>query len=96
MRKVGKRFEFEGKLIARGPGGAWTFLPIPFGVEQPFGTKARVPVSGTINKFAFRNSLLPEGDGTHSMTVGEASITLTSRASIEKETTRLPKAVIPI
>jgi hypothetical protein len=36
-------------------------------VQKAFGTKARVPVVGTINGFSFRNSLMPEGNGTHSM-----------------------------
>lgn len=72
MRKVGKTREFVGQLVAKGPGGAWTFLPIPFSVEKEFGKKTRIAVSGTLNGFAFRNSLMPEGDGTHSMAVGKA------------------------
>lgn len=63
--------EFEAVLIARGPGGAWTFLPIPFDVQAVFGSKAQVMVAGTINGFSFRNSLLPQGDGTHAMMVGK-------------------------
>jgi hypothetical protein len=63
--------EFEATLTAKGPGGAWTFLPIPFDVHAVFGSKARVAVTGTLNGFSFRNSLLPEGDGTHSMMVGK-------------------------
>jgi hypothetical protein len=62
---------FEATLTARGPKGAWTFIPIPFDVKEAFGTKARLPVKGTINGFPFRNSLMPEGDGTHSMMVGK-------------------------
>jgi hypothetical protein len=58
------------RLTSRGPGGAWTFLKVPFSAEQAFGTKARVAVAGTINGFAFQNSLMPNGDGTHSMTAG--------------------------
>lgn len=42
---------------------------MPFDVETVFGSKARVPVKGTINGHAFRNSLMPNGDGTHTMTV---------------------------
>lgn len=61
--------KFEAKLTSRGPGGAWTFLYVPFSVEEAFGSKARVSVSGTINGFPFRNSLLPMGDGTHRMAV---------------------------
>jgi hypothetical protein len=63
--------KFEAALTSRGPGGAWTFLYIPFSVEMVFGSKARVSVSGTINGFPFRNSLLPMGDGTHRMAVSK-------------------------
>ncbi len=62
---------FQGRLTARGPGGAWTFLEIPFRVEEVFGSKSRVAVSGTMNGFAFRNSLLSQGDGTHAMAVSK-------------------------
>jgi|ERR1700679_1274398 Domain of unknown function (DUF1905)/Bacteriocin-protection, YdeI or OmpD-Associated len=71
MPKTDKPREFVGQLVSRGPGGAWTFLPIPFSVEKEFGKKTRVPVSGTINGFSFQNSLMPEGDGTHSMMVSK-------------------------
>jgi len=62
---------FEAQLTSHGPGGAWTFLYIPFSVEQAFGSKARVSVAGTMNGLAFRNSLLPMGDGTHRMAVSK-------------------------
>lgn len=58
---------FKTRLTARGPGDAWTFLEMPFSVEKEFGTKARVAVVGTMNGFAFQNSLMPNNDGTHSM-----------------------------
>lgn len=60
---------FEAKLAARGPGGSWTQMAVPFDVEKAFGTKARVAVRGTINGFAFRSSIMPRGDGTHYMAV---------------------------
>lgn len=59
--------EFDALLVAKGPGGAWTFLSIPFNVKEVFGTGGRLAVAGTVNGFPFRNSLMPEGDGTHSM-----------------------------
>ena len=62
---------FQTTLIATGPKGAWTYISIPFDVHQVFGSRARVSVKGTINGFAFRNSLMPEGDGTHRMMVGK-------------------------
>ena len=64
--------QFKVRLTSRGPGGAWTFLEIPFSVEKAFGSKARVAVTGTMNGFAFQNSLLPQGDGTHAMAVSKA------------------------
>jgi Bacteriocin-protection, YdeI or OmpD-Associated/Domain of unknown function (DUF1905) len=63
--------KFEARLQGKGPGNAWTFLAIPFDVQKAFGSKARVPVMGSINGFPFRNSLIPEGDGTHSMMVNK-------------------------
>jgi len=63
---------FQARLAAHGPGGAWVFLPIPFDVQAVFGSKGQVPVAGTLNGAAFRNVLLPEGDGTHRMAVNKA------------------------
>ncbi|MFQ5700514.1 MAG: YdeI/OmpD-associated family protein [Acidobacteriota bacterium] len=62
---------FKAKLVGRGPKGAWTFLTVPFSVEKTWGTRARLSVKGTINGKPFRNSLMPEGDGTHSMMVNK-------------------------
>lgn len=63
--------KFQTTLVARGPGGAWTYLTAPFDVHKVFGTRGRVPVAGTMNGFPFRNSLMPEGNGTHCMMVGK-------------------------
>jgi len=46
-------------------------LRIPPAVTKAFGTKARVAVAGTLNGFAFRTSLWPEGDGTHLMAINK-------------------------
>jgi hypothetical protein len=51
--------KFDARLDPTGPKGAWCFLAAPFDVEKVFGTRARVPISGTINGFAFRSSLMP-------------------------------------
>ena len=45
-----------------------TAVTIPFDVEKTFGTRARVPVRGTINGFPFRTSIFPMG-GCHLMVV---------------------------
>jgi hypothetical protein len=64
-----KRFTVE--LTARGPKGAWTFFTLPFSVEEAFGTKARLPVKGTMNGAPFASSAMPAGDGTHAMAVSK-------------------------
>jgi hypothetical protein len=60
---------FKVELEAKGGGAAMT---IPFSVEKAFGTRARVPVRGTINGFPFRSSLFPMG-GAHIMAVNRAT-----------------------
>jgi hypothetical protein len=55
---------FKTELLSRGPGGAWTYLEVPFSVPEVFGRKGQVPVRATINGFTFRNSLIPRA-GVH-------------------------------
>ena len=45
-------------------------IHVPFDVEEAFGTKARVPVRGTINGFPYRSSIMNMGDG-HIMAVNK-------------------------
>jgi hypothetical protein len=61
---------FQAQLTGRGPGGAWTYLPIPFSVPEVFGRKGQIPVRATINGFTFRNSLMPRA-GVHILGVGK-------------------------
>jgi hypothetical protein len=61
---------FKAELVGRGPGGAWTYLAIPFSVLEVFGRKGQVPVRATINGFTFRNSLMPR-QGIHILGVGK-------------------------
>lgn len=42
---------------------------VPFDVEKVFGTRARVPVRGTINGYPYRSSIFPKGDGRHYMVI---------------------------
>jgi hypothetical protein len=64
------KLDFTSKLIPTGPNGAWCFLHFPFDMMKTFGTRARVPVTGTINGFAFRSSLAPM-EGRHVMAVNK-------------------------
>jgi hypothetical protein len=61
-----KKLQFTVKLEGKGTSVAW--LNAPFDVVKTFGTRARVPVRGTINGFPFRSSLMPMG-GRHGMAV---------------------------
>ena len=61
-----KRFRV---LLEKEKNSEATGIVVPFDAQAVFGTRARVPVRGTINGYAFRGSLFPVGDGTHYMVV---------------------------
>ena len=63
------KLEFTVKLDGKGTSVAW--LNAPFDVVKVFGTRARVPVRGTINGFPFRSSLMPMG-GCHGMAINKS------------------------
>jgi len=62
-------FRFKVKLKGAEGSEVAVFHP-PFAVPEVFGTKARVPVRGTINGFPFRSSLCNMGSG-HMMVVNK-------------------------
>ena len=62
--------EFDARLVPTGPKGSWCFLHFPYDPVKTFGTKARIPVCGTINGFAFRSSLSPM-DGKHLLCINK-------------------------
>jgi len=62
-----KKLQFKVKLEGEA-GSSVAALTPPFDVVEVFGTRARVPVRGTINGFPFRSSLMPMG-GCHFMVV---------------------------
>src|SRR5580704_115250 len=64
-----KKLEFTVKLEGK-QGSSVAWLNAPFDVVKEFGTRARVPVRGTINGFPFRTSLMPMG-GCHGMAVNK-------------------------
>ncbi len=68
---MGKRRKLEFKVKLEGAeGSTGAALRPPFDVQEVFGTRARVPVRGTINGFPFRSSLMPMG-GCHKMVVNQ-------------------------
>jgi len=61
---------FKTKIEGREAGVVAAISP-PVDVFEFFGTRARVPIRGTINGFPFRSSLMPMG-GCHRMPVNKA------------------------
>ena len=64
--------EFEAVLDRPDVAGAWTFLRVPFDVQDAFGSRSRVAVKGSVNGVAIRSSLMPQGDGTHILVVNKS------------------------
>jgi hypothetical protein len=62
---------FEIQLQSGGEGGNWVLFTVPFDVQQTFGVKGRVSVTGTINGYPYCTSIFPNGDGTHHMMVNK-------------------------
>ena len=65
-----KKLRFRAKIQGREAGVVAAIMP-PVDVIEHFGTRARVPIRGTINGFAFRSSLMPMG-GCHMMPVNKS------------------------
>ncbi len=63
-----KRFRV---LLEKDENSEATGMLIPFDVLKVFGTRARVPVRGTINGFPYRCSIFPMGGGNHYMVVNK-------------------------
>jgi hypothetical protein len=64
-----QQLRFKVKLAGREIGAVCAITP-PVDVPEFFGTRARVPVRGTINGLPFRSSLMPMG-GCHMMPVNK-------------------------
>jgi Domain of unknown function (DUF1905) len=67
-----KKLEFTVRLEGK-EGSSVAWLNAPFDVVKVFGTRARVPVRGTLNGFQFRTSLMPMG-GCHGMAVNKTML----------------------
>jgi uncharacterized protein DUF1905/bacteriocin resistance YdeI/OmpD-like protein len=58
---AGKKLRFRARIEGKEAGVVAAITP-PVDVIEWFGTRARVPVRGTINGFPFRSSLMPCGN----------------------------------
>lgn len=56
---------FTARLLKGDAANAWTYVVLPFSVEEAFGARGRVYVKATVDGVAFDGSLTPWGDGRH-------------------------------
>jgi len=62
------KIEFVTKLVQS---EGWVCLNFPVAASRKLGTRARVPVIGTINGFPMRTSAFPMGGNTHMILVNK-------------------------
>lgn len=91
-----KRFRV---LLEKHSGSEATAIYVPFDVLKVFGTRARIPVCGTINGTPFRSSIMPMG-GRHMMLVPKklreaARVKGGDRVSVHMQRDEAPRTVTP-
>jgi len=94
MKKLTFKVKLEGV-----PGMEVAALRAPFDVVEVFGTRARVPVRGTINGLPYRSSLMPM-DGCHRMVVNRqiregAGVRVGDTVKVVMERDDAPRTVTP-
>src|SRR6185437_1412082 len=62
---------FSAVLERSGDRLNWTIIRVPLDVAKMWGKRGQLRVKGTINGFAFRTSLFPDGKGGHVMIVNK-------------------------
>ena len=60
--------EFDVELFKDEDSSGIGFI-VPFKVEEVYGKRSQVKVRGTIDKFPYRSSIAPMGNGLHAMVV---------------------------
>lgn len=93
MAKVEFKVKLEGVK-----GMSALLITLPRKESAKFGVRGRVPVTGTINGYAFRSSIFPTGDGTHYMAVNRAmregaNLKAGERVQVILETDTAPRTV---
>jgi hypothetical protein len=66
------QLQFEAMLIRPDGIGNWTYVTVPFSVEEVFGSRGQVKVKGAVNDIPYRGSLMPLGEGAHYLVVNKA------------------------
>ena len=97
VKQVTKRFRV---LLEKDANSEATGYVVPFDVQKVFGTRARLPVRGTINEHPFRGTIFPTGDGRHYIVVNKklreaAGVRGGQTISVTMEPDPEPRAVTP-
>jgi hypothetical protein len=74
MTKTASKIRFKAKLlrpVAPAKGGSWTFLILPKNASAKLPTRGMTTVEGTINRYAFRATLEPDGQRSHWLKVNK-------------------------
>lgn len=87
-------------LLEKDANSEATAITLPFDVQKEFGSRARLPVRGTINKHAFRGTIFPMGDGRHYMVVNKelraaAGVRGGETVSVSMEPDTEPRTITP-
>lgn len=90
------KIQFTVRLEAVGRGGV--FFTLPRKESAKFGVRGRVPVTGSLNGYAFRSSIFPTGDGAHFMAVNKevragAGVAVGDRVQVIMEVDTKPRTV---
>jgi uncharacterized protein YdeI (YjbR/CyaY-like superfamily) len=62
---------FPAVLTRSGNSLNWVVIRLPFDAQKVWGTRGQIRVKGDINRFSFRSTLFPTGDGHHYMIVNK-------------------------
>lgn len=94
-----KKQRFKVRLRQANPGGEAAYFCVPFDTEKVFGTRARVPVRGTVNGFPFRSSIFPMGGPRHLMALNKeiragAKVKIGDTVDVVLERDDAPRTVI--
>lgn len=93
------KLELMGGRIGNGSMGRWMMVVMPKSASAKLGSRARVPVVGTVNGFPIRTSAFPLGDGTHhiqinrTMREGAGGLDAGDRVKVSIEVDTKPRIV---
>ena len=65
------RQKFQATLEREANRLNWTLIRVPAKVSKTWGRRGLIRVKGSINGFAFRTSLFPDGKGSHVLVVNK-------------------------